>query len=107
MRIRELFENIAGDLESDLNDLLAIAKGNGLTEVETNKLVQQLMTMGYSVTPEVVVTLIQQNGQAADASLEKITLTSQASDEEGMDAESSAEKVEDMAIDSGMKGIRK
>jgi len=106
MKIRDLFENIGSDLESDLNDLLAIAKGNGLNEIETSRIVQQLMDMGYSVSPESVVTLIQQSGQASDASLEMITF-SPALEPEQTDAESSADKVEDMAINSGMKGIQK
>ena len=59
MRAWELLENEQTDFEADLEDLLIAAKANGLTEVEVDGIVDQLTSMGHSVTADSLVSSLE------------------------------------------------
>jgi hypothetical protein len=68
MRAREILqENYAESLETDLNNLLVGAKGNGSEALNTNDLVAQLTQMGYSVNVHSILTLLSRNPNVTSA----------------------------------------
>lgn len=59
MRAWELLtEGERPDVESDLEDLLIAAKANDLTDLNVEDLVDQLNDMGHSVTPDSLISMI-------------------------------------------------
>ena len=75
MRARELFEDYNQNLESDLNNLLIGAKGNGAQQVSTQDIVDQLYSMGYSVDINSIMSLLSNNPAVMNATPEMITMT--------------------------------
>lgn len=97
MRAKEfLFEDYNQQLESDLNNLLIGAKGNGAPNINTSALANQLQKMGYSVDVNNLMPLLQNNPAVANATPESITLASPEGEVAGQ-AQDSASKVGDMA----------
>lgn len=97
MRAKEfLYEDYNQQLQSDLNNLLVGAKGNGAPTIDTSDLVQQLQRMGYSVDTNNLMPLLQNNPAVANATPENITLASPEGESAGQ-AQDSAAKVGDMA----------
>jgi hypothetical protein len=75
MRARELLEDYNQSLESDLENLLIAAKGNGIQEVQTQDIVDQLYKMGYSVDVNSIMMLLSNSPTVMNATPEMITLT--------------------------------
>ena len=110
MRAWELLvEYIESDFDSNLEDLLIAAKANGITEIEVDSLVDQLNDMGYSVTPDSLISAIEEHDHAfiKNATLNTITFTDHPMDDEGgeewEDEEVDAEK---LATRTAMKGVK-
>jgi hypothetical protein len=99
MRARELFEDYNQSLESDLNNLLIGAKGNGVQQVKTQDIVDQLYNMGYSVDANSIMSLLSNNPVVMNATPEMITMTTPegTNQDSGTDGEDSASHVRDMA----------
>jgi len=75
MRAREILqEDYADSLESDLNNILVGAKGNGSEALNTNDLVAQLEAMGYSVNIHSILNLLQRNPNVTSATPTVINL---------------------------------
>jgi len=83
MRARELFEDYAQNLESDLNNLLVGAKGNGSEALNTNDLVDQLNQMGYAVNNQSILTLLTGNPNVTNATPTVINLQTPSDDQAG------------------------
>jgi hypothetical protein len=96
MRAKELYEDYNQRLDSDLNNLLIGAKGNGVTSIETNQLASQLQSMGYSVDANSLMSVLQDNPNIMNATPESITLTGPENANAGQTADS-ASRVSDMA----------
>lgn len=108
MRARELLqEDYNQSLESDLNNLLIAAKGNGLQQVQTDDIVKQLYGMGYAVDVNSIMSLLGNNPIVMNATPEMITMTAPegAAGPEGTVADQdSASKVSDMASKASSLG---
>jgi hypothetical protein len=99
MRARELFENYNQSLESDLNNLLIGAKGNGVQQIKTQGIVDQLYSMGYSVDNNSIMSLLSNNPTVMNATPEMISLTAPEGSVQGDGTgdQDSASRVSDMA----------
>ncbi len=98
MRATEiLYEDYSQRLDSDLNNLLIGAKGNGATNVNTQALSNQLQNMGYSVDVNSLMSMLQNNPIVANATPESITLTGPENAQGGGQTQDSASRVSDMA----------
>lgn len=109
MRARELLEDYNQSLESDLENLLIAAKGNGIQEVQTSDIVDQLYGMGYSVDVNSIMMLLSNSPTVMNATPEMITLTAPEGSAQGgdTDAEDNANAVSDMAMSNAEQGIDK
>ena len=106
MRAREILqEDYNQSLESDLNNLLVGAKGNGAQQVSTQDIVDQLYSMGYSVDINSIIPLLGNNPTVMNATPEMIVMTAPEgmSDTDGADGEDSASRVSDMAAKATKK----
>jgi len=99
MRAKELLEDYNQSLESDLNNLLVAAKGNGVQQVQTKDIVDQLYGMGYSVNVNSLIPLLSNNPIVMNATPEMINMTAPegASGEAGTNDQDNADKVSDLA----------
>lgn len=99
MRARELQENYNQALDSDLNNLLIGAKGNGAQELDMNDLVTQLQGMGYSVSPHSLMLLLSRNPNVLNATATSVRLKGpeDAMEPGGSNGQDSAGQVSDMA----------
>lgn len=98
MRAKEfLYEDYTQQLDSELNNLLIGAKGNGATSVATQDLADQLQNMGYSVDVNSLMSLLQNNPVVTNATPEAITLTSDENSANAGQTQDSASRVSDMA----------
>jgi hypothetical protein len=101
MRAREILqEDYNQSLQSDLNNLLVAAKANGVQQLKTQDIVDQLYGMGYSVDINSIMSLLSNNPTIMNATPEMITMTSPegASDAAaGTSDQDSASRVSDMA----------
>ena len=98
MRAKEiLYEDYSQRLDSDLNNLLIGAKGNGAQNINTQDLANQLQGMGYSVDANSLMTLLQNNPIVTNATPESITLSGPENAAGGGQTQDSASRVSDMA----------
>lgn len=100
MRAREILqEDYNANLEADLNNLLIGAKGSGATQVETQKVVNELQGMGYSVNPSSLMHLLQKNPNVLNATPTMLTLKTPETTAggDGVSGQDNAAKVGDMA----------
>jgi hypothetical protein len=105
MRARELLqEDYNESLESDLNNLLVGAKGNGAQQVMTKSVVSQLYKMGYSIDVNSILPLLTNNPIVSNATPETIVLNPPEGAENANNGEDNAEKVSDMAQDASKIG---
>jgi hypothetical protein len=109
MRARELLEDYNQSLESDLENLLIAAKGNGLQEIHTQDIVDQLYGMGYSVDVNSIMPLLSNSPTITNATPEMINLTAPEGSTQGGDSseQDNADVVGDMATSAAEKGIDK
>ena len=97
MRLKEfLLEDYAGNLNSDLNNLLVASKGTGTTEIRTSLLVNQLQQMGYSVNKNSILSALNDNPMIASATTDVIKLVEPEVSAYG-DEDDAALRVKDMA----------
>lgn len=75
MRILELFEDYSQNLETDLTNILVGTKGAGSYEINTQDVVDQLYSMGYSVNVNSIISLLSNNPVVLNATPEIINLT--------------------------------
>lgn len=110
MRAWELLESVHTEFENDLEDLLIAAKANGLTEVEVDDLVDQLNSMGHSVTPDSLVSTLQSDEGhefIKNVTINTITLKSHVTDDETKsDYEDEEVDAERLATRTAMKGVK-
>lgn len=105
MRAREIIqEDYNQSLESDLNNLLVGAKGNGAQELNTQDVVDQLYNMGYSVDINSIMSLLSNNPAVMNATPQMINLTAP----EGVAGASASEddnasRVTNMAVQAAKK----
>lgn len=99
MRAREIIqEDYNQSLESDLNNLLVGAKGNGSSQVRTRDIVNQLYRMGYSVDVNSIIPLLSNNPTVMNATPEMIVMTEpEGVSVSGDEQDDSAAHVRDMA----------
>ena len=89
MRIHELLiEGYSEQIMADLQTLLAAAKGNGVTEVSTKQIVQQLIGMGHNVNQNSIMTILTGNPFVQSATPEQIQL--KVDDEAGVSGDADA-----------------
>ena len=108
MRAWELLESEKSDFESDLEDLLVVAKANDITEVDVDDLVSQLSAMGHSVTADSLVSDLENLDLEfiKNATLNAITFKDHVVDDSGNpeDEEVDAER---LATRTAMKSVKK
>jgi len=98
MRAREIIqEDYNQSLESDLNNLLVGAKGNGAQQVRTQDIVATLYKMGYSGDVNSILSLLTNNPTITNATPEMIVLAPPEGAETAGAGQDSAEQVGDMA----------
>jgi len=101
MRAREILqEDYNQSLQSDLNNLLVAAKANGVQQLKTQDIVDQLYGMGYSVDINSIMSLLSNNPTIMNATPEMITMTSPegaSGAAAGTSDQDSASRVSDMA----------
>ena len=106
-----LVEDSESSFDSDLEDLLIAAKANGITDIEVDSLVDQLNGMGYAVTPDSLISSIENHEHAHDfiktTTLNKIILKSHSlDDEEVQDYEDEEVDAAKLASKTAMKGVK-
>jgi hypothetical protein len=108
MRARELLEDYNQSLQSDVNNLLIAAKGNGVQQVKTKDIVDQLYGMGYSVDVNSIMSLLNNNPSVMNATPEMINMTAPEGASAGADGngEDSADHVNDMAMKANSIGTK-
>ena len=115
MRAWELLvEYVESTFDSALEDLLIAAKASGITEVEVDSIVDQLNAMGHSVTPDSLVSAIEdhehEHSFIKNATLNTITFKDHPMDDEGgeewEDEEVDAEKLATRTAMKDVKGKR-
>ena len=75
MRAKEiLYEDYNQRLDSDLNNLLIGAKGNGARDINTQDLANQMQNMGYAVDTNSLMTLLQNNPSVTNVTPDSISL---------------------------------
>ena len=74
MRLQELTENYFSHLTTDTQNLLLSLVGQGKYEINTNDLVDELKTMGHSVTPNSLGDLVKNMKLVRSINPEKVTL---------------------------------
>ena len=90
MKFAELIvEGYGEQLEIDLQDLLAAAKGRGVSEVPTEQLVLQLQGMGHNVNINSIMTILNGNPFVQTATPVQVNLTRD--DEAGVPGDADAE----------------
>jgi len=105
MRAKEfLYEDYNQRLDSDLNNLLIGAKGNGAQDIETQALVRQLQGMGYAVDANSILSLLQNNPIITNATPDSITLTGSENSGSAGQTQDSASHVKDMAQSASKLG---
>jgi hypothetical protein len=72
--IEILVEGYGEQLEVDLQDLLAAAKGRGMSDVPTELLVTQLQAMGHNVNNNSIMSILNGNPFVQTASPEQVNL---------------------------------
>jgi len=98
MRAREILdEDYNQSLESDLNNLLIGVKGNGVTKIPTQKLVDKIQQSGYSVSVDSLMLLLRDNPIVVNVSQDFIELTAPESADLTDQTQDSAAQVSDMA----------
>ena len=98
MRAKEiLYEDYSQRLDSDLNNLLIGAKGNGAQNVDTQAIANELQGMGYSVDANSLMTMLQNNPIVMNATPESITLTGPENATGTGQTQDNAARVSDMA----------
>lgn len=100
MRAREILdEDYHQSLESSLNDYLVGAKGAGMQQIDTSKLVAQLQGMGFSVDENSIIPLLSNNPSVANATPSIIQLIGNEGVASSGDSseQDSAARVRDMA----------
>ncbi len=99
MRARELLdEDYNQNLESDLNNLLINVKGNNVTDIPMQTLVDKLQSSGYSVSPDSLSLLLQNNPIVANVTPDSVQLTPpESAAPQGGPTQDNASKVSDMA----------
>lgn len=109
MRAWELLENEQTDFETDLEDLLIAAKANGLTEVGVDDIVDQLTSMGHSVTPDSLVSSLESHDLEfiKNATLNSITFNDHVVDGDEGDYEDIPVDAERLATRTAMKDVKK
>lgn len=104
MRAKEiLYEDYNQRLDSDLNNLLIGAKGNGAQDINTQDLANQLQQMGYAVDPNSLMTLLQNNPSVTNVTPDSITLAGPEGAAQGQE-DDSASHVKDMAQSASSLG---
>jgi hypothetical protein len=114
MRAREILsEGEKSTLDSDIEDLLVAAKANGLDQLDTEDLVNQLNSMGHSVTPDSLLDMLNnrddefiKNATLTTISLKLHTGGEGEGEENEWDDESPEEHTARLANKSAMKRIR-
>ena len=110
MRAWELLvEYVESDFDSDLEDLLIAAKANGITEVDVESIVDQLNDMGYSVTPDSLLSAIEEHDHEfiKNATINTITFNDHVVDDEsGEDYEDIPVDAEKLASRTAMKDVK-
>lgn len=107
-----LVEDSESSFDSDLEDLLIAAKANGITDIEVDSLVDQLNGMGYAVTPDSLISSIENHEHAHDfiktTTLNKIILKTHSLDDEAVeDYEDEEVDAAKLASKTAMKGVKK
>lgn len=101
MRAREILdEDYNQNLDSDLSNLLIGIKGNGVTTLPMNALVNKLQKSGYSVSSDSLMVLLQNNPIVANVTPDEIHLLEPETGgnlEGEVEGEDSASRVSDMA----------
>jgi len=106
MRAREILqEDYNQSLDSDLNNLLVAAKGNGAQQVQTQDIVDQLYGMGYAIDVNSIMSLLSNNPAVMNATPEMITLTAPegATGPGDMSQQDRDDKTADMAMQAAKK----
>jgi hypothetical protein len=109
MRAWELLESVDSEFESDLEDLLIVAKANELTEVEVDDLVDQLSAMGHSVTADSLVSAIESQDLEfiKNATLNTITFNDHIVQGDEGDYDDIPVDAERLATRTAMKDVKK
>lgn len=105
-----LKESNKQDFDSDLEDLLIAAKANGITEVSVDDLVDQLNSMGHSVTADSLIATLEEEERAfiKTVTLNSIILKSHSlEDGEVEDYEDEQVDAAKLASKTAMKGVAK
>lgn len=93
-----MHENYQDDLILDLNNLLIGAKANGADKVQTKNVVRMLMSMGYSVDENSIMSVLSDNPIVMSATPDTIMLSTESGDSmDGDTGEDNAARVKDMA----------
>ena len=102
-----LVEYVESTFDTDLEDLLIAAKANGITEVEVDSLVDQLNAMGHSVTPDSLITAVENYEFIKNATLNTITFKDHPMDDSGgEDWEDEDVDAEKLATRTAMKDVK-
>ena len=107
MRLREILsEDYDQDLTNEVNNILVGAKAAGILDVNTETVVRQLQKMGFSVSTESLISVLQDNPIVQNVSTDGIVLTGgdgTASVSPGDDSAAQVGALAQKATEKGMK----
>jgi hypothetical protein len=97
MKIVELLvEGYSEQLEVDLNDLLAAAKGRDAEFVSTDQLVSSLVSMGHNVNSNSIMTVLKGNSFVQSATPDQVQL--KRDDEAGVSGDEDSREDNEMRV---------
>ena len=107
MRLKELLiiESIVSKEESDLTDILALAKAHGITSIPTKTLVNTMVGMGHNVNNNSILSLLKNNPYVENATVDTVTLKTDdlSAVSNGNDGESSITKLAQQTAEKDIK----
>ena len=105
--IEILTENYANELETAVNDLIITAKGTGIESIPTNKIISQLNNMGFTVSKNTILDLLNKVKGIDSATLDTVDLVKDMEMSTGHDDEKNKDTVDRLAKKTAKKDLKK
>lgn len=107
MKIKDIIvEAHRNQVESDLNNILMKAKAHGKTELSTIGLVKSLLRLGYTVSVESLLGLLEENPMVDSATTSSVSIATPEHDmSDDQEKEQGERTVQQMATDTAHKEI--
>jgi len=96
--------NYMGQLKNDINVYLTRLKANGVFNIDTDMMIRELESLGYTLTPESLVDILSNNMFVDNATVDSIDIVGGSNSVDGGDGEQAT--VKNMAKKATKKGMK-